>query len=83
MVCEERERERESVCVCVCVCACVLRWNKEGRRGEVFPNRFILDPKKQKELIKLKLTEAAYEELRANAKKRVPQALDGICTLQL
>lgn len=38
-----------------CVCVCVLRWNKEVQRGEVCPNWFLWDSKKQKELTNPKL----------------------------
>lgn len=54
-------------------CVRVLRWNKEVQRGEVCPNWFIWDPKKQKELTNPKLAEAAYEERRANAISVAPR----------
>ena len=70
-------------------CVCVSGWVgvyvdeiKEAWRGGLIPKWFILDsPKKsnKKETHKTK-TEADYEELPANAKWSVPQALNNICT---
>lgn len=62
------------------MCVRVLRWNKEAQRGEVCPNWFIWDPKKQKELTNPKLAEAAYEECRANAISVAPDSGGHLCS---